>query len=374
MAEDRSAKGCDAPDVTDAGTTEEPLAIFTNGVSQGDYTLRIGGPSNWGGVDVSVDPAAKTTLPGNEVTVTTHDGLVQHSAKRIDWARVGQFYSQNKEAEVGADLSPYANSVTSIVFRARVNEALNSNLLNLGVHCVYPSMGEINISGLINNLTPGEWSEVSVPLQCLIDEGLDITNVYTPFLLYTDNTFDLSLDNVRWEPFTAGTTPDCEAITATEPNPTITSATNVYIDGIANTDLFKAPSVWAANINAWSGDPGFVTLDAAFNEGASLVIDAQYASTADRKGVVQLIMQGPTDLSALANTGRIQFDLKAVDLAGATGMVAKFVCNASTETCSTGDVALTVTEGVWETNVLVFAYYPNLDFANITSILEVLPI
>lgn len=224
------------------------------------------------------------------------------------------------------------------------------------------------------DLTPGEWSEVSVPLQCLIDDGLDITNVNTPFLLYTDDAFDLSIENIRWEPFTAGENPDCEAIAPTEPNPTITEATDVYIDAISDTDVFNAPSVWAANINDWSGDPSFVTLDPAFDDGESLVIDAQYGATADRKGVVQLMMKGATDLSSLAATGRVQFDLKAVDLAGATGMVGKIVCNANTETCSTGDVALTVTEGVWETNELVFADYPDLDFVNITSILEILPI
>ena len=374
LAEDRSETGCDAPDVSEAGTTEEPLDIFTNGASQGDYTLRIGGPSNWGGVPVSVDPAATTTLPGNELTVTTQDGTVQHSAKRIEWAGIGQFYSQNQEAAVGTDLSPYANSETSIVFRVRVNEALTSNALALSAHCIHPCLGEIDIASLINDLTPGEWSEVSVPLQCLIDDGLDITNVNTPFLLYTDDAFDLSIENIRWEPFTAGENPDCEAIAPTEPNPTITEATDVYIDAISDTDVFNAPSVWAANINDWSGDPSFVTLDPAFDDGDSLVIDAQYGATADRKGVVQLMMKGATDLSSLAATGRVQFDLKAVDLVGATGMVGKIVCNANTETCSTGDVALSVTEGVWETNELVFADYPDLDFVNITSILEILPI
>ena len=81
LPEEVSDRGCAAPDIGDSGTTNQPLDVFLNGSNQGDWVLRIGGPSNWNGTDVDMDPASTTTLPGSEVTTTTEDGLIQHSAK-----------------------------------------------------------------------------------------------------------------------------------------------------------------------------------------------------------------------------------------------------------------------------------------------------
>ena len=373
LAEDRSDKGCAAPDVTDAGTTDEPLEIFTSGSNQGGYVMRIGGPSNWSGTDVSVDPAASTTLPGNEITVTTEDGQVQFSAKNIVWAATGQVYSQNTDPNVGTDLSPYANSETSIVFRAKLNEAPASSLVNLSAHCIYPCYGEINIASVLNELTIGEWAEVSVPLQCLTNTGLDITNVNTPFLLYTDDTLDLSIEDVRWVPWTAGETPDCESISPTEPAPVVDATTDVYIDAIADSDLFKQPGVWAANTNDWAENPSYVTVDAAFDDGSSTVVDAQYGNLVDHKGVVHFQTAEALDMSGLASTGRVQFDLKVVDLANATGIVGKMVCSSNAE-CTTGDVTLNYTVGSWVTNEIAFADYPDFTWSEVTSVLELLPV
>ena len=372
LAEDRSDKGCDAPEIP-SGTTDEPLEIFTNGANQGDFVMRIGGPSDWSGTDVSVDPAASTTLPGNEITVTTEDGQVQHSAKRIDWAGTGQVYMQTSDPSTGADRSPYANSQTSLQFRVKVNEAPASSTVNLSMHCVYPCGADINIAGMLGDLTVGEWSDISVPLQCFLDNGLDITNVNTPFLLYTDDTLDLSIENVRWEPNTAGESPDCSAIAPTEPAPVVDADTDVYIDAIADTDLFKQPGVWAANTDTWAEDPSFITLDAAFDDGTSTVVDAQYGDSSVHKGVVLFSTTEALDLSSLAGSGRIRFDLKVVDLAGASGMVGKSVCSGSPDTCNTGDIALDYTVGTWVTNEISLADYPDFTWSELTSVLEILP-
>lgn len=374
LAEDRSDKGCDAPDVTDAGTTDQPLDIFTNGANQGDFVLRIGGPSNWSGTDVSVDPAASTSLPDGEVTVTTEDGQVQHSAKRADWAATAQVYTQTTDPNTGVDRSPYANSETSLQFRVKVNEAPASSTVNLAVHCVYPCVSEINIAGMLNDLTVGEWNDISIPLQCFLDNGLDITNVNTPFLIYTDNTMDLSLEEIRWVPNTAGANPDCSAIAPTEPAPVVDADTDVFIDSIANTDLFQQPGVWAADTTTWAEDPSFVTLDAAFDDGTSTVVDAQYSDASTHKGVVLFKTTEALDLYSLASTGRIQFDLKVIDLAGASGMVGKSVCSNDPDNCNTGDIALDYTVGSWVTNEISFADYPDFTWSELTSVLEILPV
>jgi beta-glucosidase len=207
LPEVSKGKGCDAPD-PGTGTTMEPLPIFTGGKDQGNFVMRIGGPSNWGGVDVGT----MATLPGGEVSVTTVDGKIQGSAKQAVWTATGQIYSQLSNGSVGIDLSPYANSETSVSFRVRVDAAPKSPV-NLSAHCVYPCHGDVPFGALLSSIADAQWHDVSVPLKCLIDGGLDITNVNTPFLLYTEGAANLALEDIRWEPWTAGPSPDCSKYT-----------------------------------------------------------------------------------------------------------------------------------------------------------------
>ncbi|WP_437717087.1 exo 1,3/1,4-beta-D-glucan glucohydrolase [Sorangium sp. So ce448] len=205
LPEVSTGHGCDAPDPGAAGTTSEPLEIFVDGEDKGDYVLRIGGPSNWGGIDVGMG----ATLPGGEVSVSTIDGEIQGSAKQVTWSATGQIYAQVSAGAPGVDLSPYYNSETSIVFRARVDAPPEGPLVTLSAHCVYPCLGDINVANTLTSIADGEWHEVSVPLKCLTNNGLDITNVNTPFLLYSESPMDVAIEDVRWEPFTAGPTPTC---------------------------------------------------------------------------------------------------------------------------------------------------------------------
>ncbi|WP_437952098.1 exo 1,3/1,4-beta-D-glucan glucohydrolase [Sorangium sp. So ce296] len=205
LPEVSTGHGCAAPDPGTAGTTNEPLEIFVDGDEKGDYVLRIGGPSNWGGIDVGMG----ATLPGGEVSVSTVDGEIQGSAKQVTWSATGQIYAQVSAGSPGVDLSPYYNSETSIVFRARVDAPPEGALVTLSAHCVYPCLGDINIADTLTSIADGEWHEVSVPLKCLTDSGLDITNVNTPFLLYSESPMDVAIEDIRWEPFTAGPTPTC---------------------------------------------------------------------------------------------------------------------------------------------------------------------
>src|SRR5262249_13343314 len=106
------------------------------------------------------------------------------------------------------DLTPYANSQSSVVFRVRVDKAPAAEV-SLGMHCNWPCQGTVPMTERLRALADGAWHEEKVPLKCLIDKGLDITRVNMPFMIYTESTMTLSLENIRWEPWTAGTSPDC---------------------------------------------------------------------------------------------------------------------------------------------------------------------
>jgi beta-glucosidase len=208
--------GCEQTDPGQAGTTDTPLGIFMNGMNVdngpelGNYIMRIGGPSNWGGVDVAADPFATTTLPDGEVVVTTEDGSLQYSARRVVWNTTGQVYSQVEAVTPGVDLAPYSNSETSLLFNVKVNSAPTGNV-NLSMHCEYPCGADIPFASALTALNDGQWHEVSVPLQCFLNEGQDISRVNTAFLIWTDGSMDLAIEEIRWEPWTAGPDPDCSS-------------------------------------------------------------------------------------------------------------------------------------------------------------------
>jgi beta-glucosidase len=200
-------RGCDASDPGDPGTVEEPLDIFTSGANRGDYVLRIGGPSNWGGVDVAPGAA----LPLNEVTFEVVDGRVQASAMRITWHAEGQVYSQLEQPAPGTDLAAYGNSESTLAFRVRVDAPIEAASVVLSVHCEWPCLGEVPLRATLASLTPGEWHDIAVPIQCFIHDEFDITNINTPFLIWANGPLSLSIEDVRWVPFTAGEAPSCSA-------------------------------------------------------------------------------------------------------------------------------------------------------------------
>lgn len=210
LPEVSTGRGCDETDPTDPGTVNEPLDMFSNGGNRGNFVMRIGGPSNWGGVDV-VGPT--TTLPpGNEVTTEVVDGRLQASAMRVTWTGIGQVYSQLAQSSPGTNLAAYGNSDSTLAFRVRVDTApAAATGVALSTHCVYPCLGEVSLGNTLRGFTQGEWYDVAVPIDCFVTDGLDISNVNTPFLIYTDGPMALSIEDIRWQPNTADAAPGCDS-------------------------------------------------------------------------------------------------------------------------------------------------------------------
>ncbi|OZG71590.1 beta-glucosidase [Hahella sp. CCB-MM4] len=372
LPEEERNYGCTQSEPGTGDTTDEPLNLFVNGSNQDNWVMRIGAPSNWGGKEVSMDPAVTTAIDGGEVEVSTEDGIIQFSAKRVKWADVGQVYMQASEVNLGQDLTTYYNSKTSVSFRVKVNEAPTGDV-TLSAHCIYPCLGEVNIGDTLKALPVGEWQTINVPLVCLVNDGLDYSYVNTPFLIYSSSTADISLEEITWAPNTAPDEVDCSDLAPD--TLTLTGPTDLYIDGMENTDIFNDPGVWA--VSSWepyTEDPSFVTLDSAYDDGGNIVVDATYGNPAAEhvaKGVVLFKPKATLDASA---TTKVSFDIKVKDFASSTGIIAKVVCDGE---CGTGDIVVLDNLSdldVWHHVDIVFADYPELDAGKVTSALEVLPI
>ncbi|MEV6237132.1 exo 1,3/1,4-beta-D-glucan glucohydrolase [Lentzea sp. NPDC051838] len=182
------------------GTATEDLEVF-NRTDIAPYRSFIGSPENWGGTEIGPDGQASHA----EINVVQSDVNVQQDALKTTWTGTGpgQVYLQSP---TGGDLRGYGNANAAIVFDVIVHSA-PANRTVISAHCVYPCSAEIDATQAFRGLPIGQKSTVKVSVNCLADKGLDLENVNTPFLVYTDGAFQASFANVRWVP-KAGADPD----------------------------------------------------------------------------------------------------------------------------------------------------------------------
>ncbi|SEQ76614.1 beta-glucosidase [Lentzea xinjiangensis] len=182
------------------GTATEDLEVF-NRTDIAPYKSMIGSAENWGGTEIGPDGQAAHA----EINVVQSDVNVQQDALKTTWTGTGpaQVYLQSP---TGTDLRGYGNANAAIQFDVIVHQA-PANRTVISAHCVYPCMAEVDATQAFRNLPVGQKSTVKLSVNCFADKGLDLENINTPFLVYTDGAFQASFANVRWVP-KAGADPD----------------------------------------------------------------------------------------------------------------------------------------------------------------------
>jgi beta-glucosidase len=362
----------------DGSTTNQPLTLFEAG-NQDNWVMRLGAPSNWGGIDVLQNTSGTTSMGANEIKATPVDDQSgrQWAAMHVVWSGTGQVYTQNQNGNVGRPLQSYLNSNGALVFSVKVNTAPSAQV-NLSMHCVYPCLGEIQLTQTLKDLEGKGWTELAVPLQCFADSGLDFTNVNSPFLLYTSGPLDLSLARIRWEPNRAGNV-SCTGTGSGNVTTAITGDKDAYVNGISDTSLFEAPISWT------SGTTGTVTVDPAFDlGGGEKVIDVQMKGLKEGggNGGIAMNVKAPNllDVTPIAETGGVEFEVRVLDYGTTTqDFWVKLVCKRNASSCATGDLKTLVGHpevGTWTTVRLPFSspsYQTSWDKTQVSSVLEMLP-
>ncbi|GAA0996006.1 exo 1,3/1,4-beta-D-glucan glucohydrolase [Acrocarpospora macrocephala] len=177
------------------GTATEDLELF-NRTDIAPYRSFIGSPENWGGTEIGVDGTAAHA----EINVVPSDVNVQGDALKATWTGVGpgQIYLQNPAG--GTDLRAYLNADSALVFDTIVHAPPAARTV-ISLHCVYPCFSEVVATNLFTGLaTQGTKATVKIPIACFAATGLDMENVNTTFLVYTEAAFSASFANVRWVP------------------------------------------------------------------------------------------------------------------------------------------------------------------------------
>ncbi|GAA3158910.1 exo 1,3/1,4-beta-D-glucan glucohydrolase [Planomonospora alba] len=185
------------------GEASEDLEIF-NRTDIAPYKSFIGSADNWGGTEIGPDG----TEAHSAISVVQSDVNVQQDGLKATWNGTGpaQIYMQNPAG--GTDLRGYLNSDAALVFDTVVHQAPAARTV-ISAHCVYPCFAEVVATSLFAGIPAGTKTTVKIPVSCFAAGGLDLENVNTPFLVYTEGAFSASFANVRWVP-KAASDPDAK--------------------------------------------------------------------------------------------------------------------------------------------------------------------
>lgn len=131
------------------------------------------------------------------VKVTSQDKQVQEDTRRV------QFNGSAKAtvtfgSTTRSDLSVYAENKGALVFDMKVN-AKPTAAVSVGMYCGSDCAGEIPVTEQLNAAPLGEWTSVSIALECFAKKRVKLDMVLAPFTLSTDGSLDVSLYNVRIE-------------------------------------------------------------------------------------------------------------------------------------------------------------------------------
>lgn len=269
--------------------SQEELNVFVDSVDEA-WTRGIGAWDSRAGFDYF-----DGTVDGNKVnwqTVDLDGNTVLEVSFDADASVNGVFYIQSLAT---IDLSAYTNGYVS--FDIRVTDyGTNTTGMAMKIDCFFPCTSGDQSLGVVGD---GNWETVNVPVQQLIDGGLDVTKVNTGIVIFPapddQGGVTFQLDNIVW---TAG-----EPVEPEDPvDPTPTPSGDLLIfNGTDTPDPMFTPTL------------NGVTETLLEDEDTSYGTVAEYAFNINQTNLAYFVQPaGSTiDLSAYS-TGTIEFDVKLI--------------------------------------------------------------
>ncbi len=170
-----------------------PLQIYGNDGNVEPNVLQIGTPSAWG-MKVG-NNGQKALNAGNIKVEPTKVGSA--NGMKVTWmGGIGQIFSQSKTA---VDRFDYLEADGALVFDAVVHQAPADQVI-MRVDCGYPCLGLMDTTDFFRKAPLEKQISVKLPLACFEKTGAKFGGINTPWLIFTNNTFSLSVANVRYVP------------------------------------------------------------------------------------------------------------------------------------------------------------------------------
>ena len=166
--------------------------VFKGG-PRGNWQLFTGDPSDWA-VEATGSRSQSST---GSVVVESIDRVVQEDARRLTFTgaddRLSVVYMQS---EYPTDLTDLDEAGGALVIDFRVVEKPTEQV-NLRMDCKYPCSGSVRFTKVLLDAPIGEWTQKSVPTACFANDGVQLGQVNTAFVLATEGDITLDISEIK---------------------------------------------------------------------------------------------------------------------------------------------------------------------------------
>ncbi len=181
--------------------------IFKGG-PRGNWELFTGDPSDWAVVVIGSETQSST----GSVVIKSIDRVVQEDARRLSFsgksgaeigAEIGAESGANEyvsivymQSEYPTDLTALDEAGGALVIDFRVVQA-PTDQVNLRMDCKYPCSGSVKFTQVLLDASLGEWTRKSIPTECFANEGLQLAQVNTAFVLATEGDLTIDISEIK---------------------------------------------------------------------------------------------------------------------------------------------------------------------------------
>lgn len=166
--------------------------VFKGG-PRGNWQLFTGDPSDWA-VEATGSRSQSST---GSVVVESIDRVVQEDARRLTFTgaddRLSVVYMQS---EYPTDLTDLDEAGGALVIDFRVVEKPTEQV-NLRMDCKYPCSGSVRFTKVLLDVPIGEWTQKSIPTACFANDGVQLGQVNTAFVLATEGDITLDISEIK---------------------------------------------------------------------------------------------------------------------------------------------------------------------------------
>lgn len=174
-----------------ATATRADGTVFARGTLPAGWSFDLAEP---GGVAVPVKGNSGTTGAGL-VRLASIDRRAQEDARTITWGAAGG--TMRIAADKPVDIAREANAQYSVVVEYRV-DATPTGIVRMGLQCGNNCAGTVPITGILRAAPVGQWTTLTLPLNCFAATGLDPRRVTAPFTLASEGAMTLSISDIRF--------------------------------------------------------------------------------------------------------------------------------------------------------------------------------
>ena len=149
-----------------------------------------------GNAPVAVSGNLGSSGDDNNITVAAIDMVNQEDARLLEWKGLRRG-SVSLRADRPQDMGRYLTSGAALSMDIRVDREPGGQVF-AGLQCGPDCNVALPLADTLRSLPQGEWTHLSIDLQCFADKGADFGQVDTSFALDSDGALAIALANIKY--------------------------------------------------------------------------------------------------------------------------------------------------------------------------------